>query len=108
MPGEKETGETMNGKSEQPERTTLVLTREINCWLDTQRATMRQKTGTSMSRSELLRAMVRATAELAQADFSECQTEYDIGCMMFLGELDESPIPAGKQALPHGNRCTVA
>jgi hypothetical protein len=98
----------MNRHPEQPERTTLVLTREINCWLDAQCAAMRLKTGTSMSRSELLRAIVRATADLAQADFSECRTEYDIGCMMFLGELDQPATPGGKYELPHGNRCAVA
>lgn len=88
-----------NGATERPERTTLMLTSEINAWLDRQRASMRAKTGTCVSRSELLRAMVRATADMlahVPADFSMCRTEQDIGLVMFIGpaELDNSDRPA--------------
>jgi hypothetical protein len=78
----------MDGKAERPERTTLVLTSEINAWLDRQCANMRMKTGVCMSRSELLRALVRATADLGEADFSNCRTEADIGRVMFCGGLE--------------------
>ena len=83
----------MNGAHERPERTTLVLSSELNAWLDRQRAAMRQKTGTCMSRSELLRAMVRATAELADADFSPCLSDEDIGEVMFCGGLSREQEP---------------
>ena len=46
-----------------------------------------------MSRSELLRAIVGATAELAAADFSDCRTAGDIGLAMFLPE----ELAAGRQ-----------
>lgn len=73
---------------ERPERTTLCLTPEINAWLDSQCASMRRR-GIVMSRSALLRAIVRATADLAAADFSNCRSEEDIGAVMFCGGLDE-------------------
>lgn len=79
----------MNGAAERPERTTLMLTSEINAWLDGQCLAMRQKTGTVMSRSELLRAMVRATAELS-TDFSPCRNEDEIATVMFCGALDDA------------------
>jgi hypothetical protein len=80
---------TMNSTQERPERTTLVLTSEINAWLDSQCAAMRAASGTCMSRSELLRAMVRATADLAAADFQDCRTEGDIGAVMFCGGIED-------------------
>ena len=89
----------MNGNQERPERTTLVLTSEINAWLDGQCASMRKQTGTCMSRSELLRAMVRATAELG-TDFSPCKTEEDIGTMLFCGSLDDQAQPAATLEAP--------
>ena len=88
----------MNGNPERPERTTLVLTSEINAWLDGQCASMRRQSGTCMSRSELLRAMVRATAELS-TDFTNCKNEDEIGIVMFCGGLDDqAPQPAAAEA----------
>ena len=91
MSGNEGTGTAMNGTEARPERTTLVLASDVNAWLDTQCIRMRQTTGTAMSRSEFLRAMVRATAGVAEADpkmdFAKCRTEEDIGLMMFTGEL---------------------
>jgi hypothetical protein len=78
-----------NSPVERPERTTLVLTSEINSWLDGQRAAMRKKTGTCMSRSELLRAMVRSASEVPGLSFENCQTEEHIGLEMFCGGFDE-------------------
>lgn len=87
----------MNGSQERPERTTLVLTSEINVWLDSQCASMRRTTGTCMSRSELLRAMVRATVEfILPNDFSHCRNAEDIGLMMFIGELGDRPAPTSQ------------
>jgi hypothetical protein len=73
--------------TERQERTTLVLTSEINAWR--QRAAMRQKTGTCMSRSEMLRAIVRATAEwVEEPGISDCRDAKDIAIVMFLGPAD--------------------
>ncbi len=80
----------MNGQVERPERTTLVLTSEINAWLDAECASMRRTTGTCFSRSELLRAILRGMIELAAADFSKCRTEEDIAMVLFCGGLDEA------------------
>ena len=77
----------MNGTEARPERTTLVLASDVNAWLDTQCIRMRQTTGTAMSRSEFLRAVVRAIACL-DVDFAQCKTADDIGLMMFTGECD--------------------
>ncbi len=78
----------MNRKAEKPERTTLVLTSELNAWMDGQCASIRQRTGTAMSRSEFLRGLVRGAVEISKlgADFSNCRTEEDIGIVAFLGE----------------------
>jgi hypothetical protein len=83
--------QTENPQAERPERTTLVLASDVNTWLDSQCILMRQTSGTVMSRSELLRAMVRATiAALAGDDFSKCKTAEDVGIVMFCGVSDPS------------------
>ena len=88
----------MNGnQADRPERTTLVLSSKVNSWLDSQRVAMRQKTGTCMSRSELLRAIVLAVSDFAEVNLSDCKTAEDIGVMMFCGELDSPPQPATKE-----------
>ena len=71
--------------TERQEQTTLVLTSEINAWLDGQRAAMRQKTGTCMSRSEMPRAIVRATAEWVEGPGFSDRDAKDIAIVMFLG-----------------------
>lgn len=88
----------MNGSQEStaPERTTLVLARDVSAFLDSQRAQMRRTTGTVMSRSELVRAIVRAVADLAVSDFSRCRNAEDIGLVMFCGELEDRPAPTSQ------------
>ena len=82
----------------------MVLSADVNSWLDHQRLRMRSTTGTCMSRSELLRAMVRAAAEFegvakpaGSCLFERCKTEEDIACELFCGGLDEHAQPAANQ-----------
>ena len=67
-----------NGHSNrQNEKATLVLSRDTSVWLDEQRAGIRRQSGTSVSRSQIVRGVLQGLAD-ASMDFSQCTGEREI------------------------------
>ncbi len=59
------------------ERVNVMLSREVILWLEQTALEIRQKTGASISRSELVRGIVKALAARG-LHFDGCRTERDI------------------------------
>ena len=57
-----------------PEKTTLVLSNLHNAWLDEVSVAMRRRTGATISRSSLVRAMITAMSQ-SSLSLSACDSE---------------------------------
>jgi len=73
-------------------RVNLVLTQELSGWLDKEIQVMRQASGAAVSRSELVRAALRAARELDLARFKP-RNEDQLAAVLI------ATVRAGRQAL---------